>query len=254
MNIERVRFAGRLARRDPALLADYLRWFIEGRKLKPASTRQQQPDAVTMDQARSLLAERFGDWTDGPALGELRAHHLSDEARRGGTANMAGDSALGLLAYWTVRAARPQTVVETGVATGVTSAHVLAAIRDNGHGALRSIDLPPMDMITKRTVGAAIPESWKGNWDYRWGAAKRLLPTALQATPPMVFLHDSDHSYSHMTWELRTAWQALSPGAAILCDDTDFHSAFRDAAGTFGVTPHLVAQAEKRGTTGLLFR
>lgn len=254
MNIERVRFAGSLARRDPALLADYLRWFVVGRKLKPALTRQQQPDAITIDQARSLLAERFDDWTDGPALSELRAHHVDDDARRGGGANMGGDSALGQLAYWIVRAARPQTVIETGVATGVTSAHLLAAIRDNGHGTLRSIDLPPLDMITNGTVGAAIPEVWKRNWDYRWGSAKRLLPTALQAAPPVVFVHDSDHSYVHMTWELRTAWQALSPGAAILCDDADFHSAFRDVAATFGATPHLVAQAEKRGTTGLLFR
>jgi len=255
MNIERLRFAGRLARRDPVLLADYLRFFFEGRRIKPGLTRQQDPDAVTITEARRLLTERFGTWTDGPALSELRRHQYDGEARySGGGSEMAGDSLLGLLAYWAVRAVQPQTVIETGVATGVTSAHLLAGILDNGHGILSSIDLPPFDMIAGRRVGAAIPEAWKKDWDYRWGSAKRLLPKALPAKPPAVFVHDSDHSYAHMSWELRTAWQALTPGSLILCDDVDYHGAFRDAAAMFKATPHLVIQAEKPGTTGLLFR
>ena len=50
---------------------------------------------------------------------------------------MSGDSALGRFVYAVVRASRPDVVIETGVATGVTSAHILAALADNEHGELQ---------------------------------------------------------------------------------------------------------------------
>lgn len=255
--IAQARLAGRLAVRDPVLLADYLRWFVEGRKLKPARERQPQAGSIGPDEARTLLADRFGGWDDGPALAELRRWHVDSAARKGGTANMGGDSALGLTAYAAVRSHRPAVVIETGVATGVTSAHILAGLRDNGGGVLHSIDLPPTDMLSGDTVGAAIPAGWKDGWQYHWGSAKRLLPKVLQETAdaaPRMFVHDSDHSYAHMSWELRTAWEALSPGDLLVLDDVDFHTAFIDTAAALGAETHLIRQAEKQGTTGLAYR
>ena len=253
----RLRFAIEIGRHDPALLRDYAGWFFSGRRevRGPAATGV-APPSISPEQARDLLVERYGEWDPGPAYAELEARTLDDAARHGGGAVMAGDSALGLLAYWVVRAVRPRTVVETGVATGVTSAHLLAALRDNGSGTLESIDLPPTDMLADGTVGAAIPEAWKADWRYRWGSARRLLPGVLErAEPgPLVFVHDSDHSYEHMAWEITTAWERLRPGDALISDDVHFHDAFVATAAALGARPQLVTQAEKRGTTGLLFR
>jgi hypothetical protein len=44
--------------------------------------------------------------------------------------------------YGLVRALRPEFVVETGIATGVSTALISAAVIENGAGRLYSIDLP----------------------------------------------------------------------------------------------------------------
>jgi predicted O-methyltransferase YrrM len=180
---------------------------------------------------------------------------MAPQARIGGGSTMAGDSKLGQLVYEVARAVRPDTIVETGVATGVTSAHLLAALEDNGHGVLHSIDLPPTDMIAAGHVGAAIPSDLKHRWFYHWGASRRLLPKLLAGLDGrLMFVHDSDHSYANMAWEIRSAWRVMSLGGVIVCDDVDMHDAFLDTAGELDTEPLFVEQAEKGGTTGLLIR
>jgi predicted O-methyltransferase YrrM len=169
---------------------------------------------------------------------------------------MAGDSTLGELAYSFTRALRPALVVETGVSIGLTSAYILAAMADNELGELHSIDIPPPRMVAEKLVGSAVPPDLRDRWHYHWGSARRLLPRILSAQPGgrRIFLHDSEHSYRNMRWELVTAWGALAPGDVILCDDANFHAAFVDAARSVGGRPHLIGQSEKGGLTGLLVR
>lgn len=44
--------------------------------------------------------------------------------------------------YLLIRAIKPAIVVETGVAAGISSSHILKALCDNGSGFLHSVDLP----------------------------------------------------------------------------------------------------------------
>jgi len=206
--VRRLRFAIRVARRDPRLLIDYLRLWLGARGGAP-----EDPGWPAMDADRSLA--------------EL-AHSL-------------------------VRERRPATVIETGVARGITSAAVLSALAENDFGELHSIDLPPPRMLADGLVGSAVPEELKGRWRYHWGSARRLLPGVLaDSVGPRLFIHDSDHSYRHMRWEIETAWAALEPGDVILCDDAHFHSGFADAAAAVGAEPRFVDQPG--GVTGLLTR
>lgn len=46
--------------------------------------------------------------------------------------------------YLTVRLIKPETIVETGVSSGSSSAYILRALYDNQKGKLYSIDLPPV--------------------------------------------------------------------------------------------------------------
>src|SRR5690349_6830482 len=111
---------------------------------------------------------------------------------------MDADASLAELAYSLVRERRPATVIETGVARGITSAAVLRALHENGFGELHSIDLPPPRMLDAGLVGSAVPEELKPRWHYHWGSAKRLLPAVLaRSTGPRLFIHDSDHTYDH---------------------------------------------------------
>ena len=47
-----------------------------------------------------------------------------------------------------------------------------------------------------------------------------------------VFHHDSDHSYEHMSWELKMATERLDP-VAVVCDDIEQHRAFPEFASDF---------------------
>lgn len=49
---------------------------------------------------------------------------------------------LGALVYAIVRVLKPEIVVETGVASGLSSAYILQALEENRKGKLYSIDLP----------------------------------------------------------------------------------------------------------------
>lgn len=254
--LRQAKLAASLAVRDPRLLGDYARWAIEGRLHRPPERRRSDDsDPLEMDECLALVEAEFGAWDEGASLVRVREWSFDQRARIGGRATMAGDTLLGRLVYEVARAARPDTIVETGVATGVTSAHLLAALEDNGHGVLHSVDLPPSDMVAAGHVGAAIPSDLRHRWVYHLGASRRVLPKLLDNVQGgLMFVHDSDHSYHNMSWEIRTAWGAMGSGGVIVCDDVHMNNAFLDSAGELSAHPRLVAQAEKGGITGLLIR
>lgn len=168
---------------------------------------------------------------------------------------LAGDPALGGLCYELVRATRPARVVETGVATGVTTAYLLAGLEDNGAGLLESIDLPPLELSAAGAVGAAVPPELRARWRLHWGSSRRLLPRVLRGTGAVeLFVHDSEHGYANMRWELERAWDALAPGGWLVADDAGDHRAVADVAAAVGVAPAYVRQPGKAGITGLIGR
>ena len=248
----------RLARRDPRVVADYLRLSLKGRagRLEPARPAQ-APEAIGLDEALEYVSWRGGRWSEGPALAGLRSSPAPaaelPAAEIAGA--MATDPQLAKLAYSLTRAVRPQAVIETGVAGGLTSSYVLAALSDNGRGRLHSIDLPPPDLLMAEMVGCQVPPDLRGRWDYRLGASRRLLPRVLRATAGRrIFIHDSDHSYRNMRWELEQAWGELAAGDWILADDVNRHDAFAELAAAVGADPVFVSQSRPGGVTGLMLK
>jgi predicted O-methyltransferase YrrM len=248
-----------LTARNPMVLLDYLRCYLSDRlKLQQQRQRQHLAQALTPAEARQHLAQIVGDWREGPALVRLRAWAApmarANDPARAVAARMAGDRSLGELVYGLVRVLRPCAVVETGVATGVTTAHILAALADNAVGRLCSIDLPPTRLVGAGLVGAAVPTELRDRWVFHWGSSRRLLRRILLSEGDSIrlFIHDSDHGYTNMRWELEQAWKVLAPGGWLVADDVDMNTAFADVAGAVGAQPLYVAQRGKPGTFGLL--
>ncbi len=158
----------------------------------------------------------------------IRRRHLE-----GGRANYAQFRAP-LELYALVRSTRPDHVVETGVSSGVSSAHILLALRRNRRGVLHSIDLPtpqrgptlgaretPVALPAGRRSGWAVPEALRAGWDLRIGPSEDLLPRLVRSLPSIgLFLHDSRHTPGHLAFELATVAPRLSPGAIVLADNT----------------------------------
>jgi predicted O-methyltransferase YrrM len=130
------------------------------------------------------------------------------------------DSTQAQLAYLLSRVLEPETVLETGVAYGVTSAIILAALHKNGKGVLHSIDLPPIgDRASRAHIGMMVPAEYRNRWRLHLGISKRVLPGLFADGIGEVglFLHDSANIYQVQKMELQTVWPRLSsPGAAIV--------------------------------------
>lgn len=131
--------------------------------------------------------------------------------------------------YLLVRLIKPRVVVETGVASGASSAHTLRALEDNGEGELYSIDVPPEDLPVGKTSGWIVPDSLRNRWLLHIGDSKELLHPLLNELGQVdCFLHDSLHPYEHMLWEFKTVGPHLRPGGLFLAHDVGRHEAFRD--------------------------
>lgn len=141
--------------------------------------------------------------------------------------------------YLFTRSIRPETFVETGVLNGFSSAFILLAMQHNGKGTLYSIDIPPDDprvlaqgstpLPLGKSPGWVIPQELRKQHCLVLGPAEIFLPQVLvQYKPVDAFLHDSDHCYAHMMFELALAWIHLRPGGWLLCDNVEQNTALHD--------------------------
>jgi predicted O-methyltransferase YrrM len=251
---QRLSLIKQAAGKDPRLVLDYARWFFSSSSL--SMERHPVKGAVDHDEGLRRIRHALGPYEDGLALRELRewtrpesVDAIAEQTAR----DMSGDPSLGLLAYACVRALRPTVVVETGVATGVTSAYVLAGLEDNTHGELHSIDLPPTDLYVSGQVGSEVPPQLQHRWTYHWGDARRLLPKVLSAHRGQVgiFVHDSNHTYENMRSELEQALASVTNPGVVLADDVDANDAFAEA--TRDVESFYIRQDTKPGSTGIAF-
>ena len=131
------------------------------------------------------------------------------------------------LLYVLIRLVKPDCIVETGVSSGASSAHILRALHDNKSGKLYSIDLPPDNLPTGKASGWVVPQHLRSRWTLQIGDSKDLLGPLLQNLGEIdCFIHDSLHTYEHMTWEFRTTWEYLKPGGLFLSHDIGANEAF----------------------------
>jgi hypothetical protein len=150
-------------------------------------------------------------------------------------------------AVWCLtRHLRPDKVIETGVARGITSRFILEALERNGHGHLWSIDLPPLlHPALGDQVGAAVPDSSRHRWTYVRGSSRRRLPSLLAELGQIdLFFHDSRHSERNVSFELEQAMAHLRPGGLALADDIDLNCAWHTVARGVAPEDSIVCLAE----------
>ena len=135
---------------------------------------------------------------------------------RFGTTGLFGCEALYLL----VRASRPKVVVDTGVLYGASTAHILAAMADNGSGELHSIDIgrdsrePPHDFF--------IPAHLQSRWELIIGDSRNELAPLLRRCGNIdLFYHDSLHTWEHMLWEYGMALPYITERGVLASDDVE---------------------------------
>lgn len=161
--------------------------------------------------------------------------------------------------YALIRKRKPETLVETGVHNGVSTASMLLGLDANGLGKLISVDyaddrrtnggesrgngyfargrpscadagsavLPP-----DRESGWIIPDEFRDRWTLRSGRSQRELVHILSSQGEIdVFLHDSEYSTSCMLFEFELAWEWLRDGGLLLSSHIDRNKAFETFTG-----------------------
>jgi predicted O-methyltransferase YrrM len=181
-------------------------------------------------------------------------------ARRYNTGRATGRAGYeeGLYLYAVVRELEPLVAVETGVCNGVSTAFLLLALERNGAGTLHSIDLPEFagrdyqpDAFWEGKGGAVVPagkepgwmvpDELRGRWHLEIGRSQELLrPVLAELGTIDFFLHDSEHSYECMSFELRAAYAALRPGGILAADDFNWNEAFTELARDHGRRPVVI--------------
>lgn len=158
-----------------------------------------------------------------------------------------------VMLYLAARALKPRTFIETGVHNGMGSAFILLGLEHNGAGRLVSFDLPPDEqriidqgtnvMPNAKPQGWIIPDWLRHRHDLRLGRAELLLPPFLDQLDEAidVFLHDSDHCYSHMMVEMGLAWPKTSIGGWIMADNVEQNSSLFDFAKGVGSEAYVVS-------------
>jgi hypothetical protein len=157
-----------------------------------------------------------------------------------------GDARLGRLAWCLARHLRPDRIVETGVARGLTTRVLLEALERNGTGHLWSIDLPPLleDSLGQETA-AAVPERLYDRWTLLRGSSRRLLPGLVADLGQIdLFVHDSMHTARNVRFELEQIWPALAPGGAALIDDVEKNAATGRFLQALASTPAVISPSD----------
>ena len=149
------------------------------------------------------------------------------------------------LLYVLCKVIKPEVVLETGVANGVSSAFILKALDESNAGTLYSIDLPSVALRTvfHRESGWIIPKELRHRWKLFVGASRSLLPRVLPGLGVDLFLHDSDHSYDNMLFEFKCVWPFIRPGGVLASDDAIGHDALLDFCDSVGCAPIIVKDA-----------
>ena len=131
-----------------------------------------------------------------------------------------------------VRLSRPRNLVESGVASGVSSTFLLLGIRANSAGLLHSIDFPvfrkggrgnlPWAIPMGMSSGWAVPTKLRSRWDLRQGRSEDLLEPLLDEIGTLdLYCHDSPVDVEHFEFEMRTIRKHLKPGSLVVADNTD---------------------------------
>jgi Methyltransferase domain len=165
-----------------------------------------------------------------------------------------GDSSLCHAVWCVALHTRPDVVIETGVAHGVTSRIVLEALSRNHLGRLWSIDLPfPFDRRLHRETGIVVTGTCSLRWSYIEGSSKQQLPSLIAKVGHVdMFIHDSLHTAENTVFEMEQAASAMSAGGVILVDDIDSHMGFATFAKLHpGYRTIICPSADRSGMFGI---
>ncbi|MEM3008138.1 MAG: class I SAM-dependent methyltransferase [Candidatus Nitrosotenuis sp.] len=155
------------------------------------------------------------------------------------------DDRSGLFLYILCKITKPDKVLETGVAYGLSSMYVLQALSENNKGMLYSIDGIFTPWQSKETIGKAIPSHLRERWKLIIGVSSEKLNETLSSIGTVdIFFHDSLHTYKNMMFEFDTTWPFIRKNGFLVSDDISSNNAFYEFHSKLQIEPLILSQKE----------
>ena len=150
-----------------------------------------------------------------------------------------------LIFYW-ILSKKPSLVVETGVANGVSTSLILAAMDHISHGKLISVDISP-------DAGVIVDHNHP-RWTLKVtdGSNNQLSKTFQGIDNVDLFIHDGDHSYEHQEFEYNFFAHKLSINGFLMSDDINWSYAFHDFCRTRNLKPCIVSDLSNPKLFGIV--
>lgn len=154
---------------------------------------------------------------------------VSDGILRGIPYKLGGGGCYPLI-YFLIIKARPDVVVETGVAAGFSSYASLLALKKNAKGSLYSSDFPYFRIKNpEKYIGCVVPEELKVNWKLFIDGDKENIPNILKSIDKIDLLHyDSDKSYEGREGAMKLFEPYIDSRTIIIMDDIQDNPYFHD--------------------------
>lgn len=132
--------------------------------------------------------------------------------------------------YALIRKYSIEKIVETGVSMGWSSFMILEALNREKKGSLYSIDLNDSEIVKENGgVGYLVSSDHRTRWHLIIGDSKQHLEKLLHSLNQIdMFIHDSEHSDEHMSFEYNVAWKYLRKGGILCSDDINHSNVFKD--------------------------
>jgi predicted O-methyltransferase YrrM len=177
---------------------------------------------------------------------ELRESELPDQLlERGAGVAFTHELPQGALLYLIVRAQRPETILETGVRPGYSTAWLLAALEANGTGELTSLGPGPTAGrsagVHEVVVGQFVPPPLRARWTLALGNTEDRLREILARSGPLdLFFYDNGPDATRARFELHAAWERLSPHGILLSHHIDASPAWSAFCRSQGLPPQVL--------------
>jgi len=161
-------------------------------------------------------------------------------------ANSALEINSSLFLYALCKLTKPEKVVETGVAYGLSSSYILQALYENKKGMLYSVDFTYSPWHTKKMIGSLTPDHLRFRRKFVYGPSSVMLKKLLNSTGQIdIFFRDSLHTYNSMMYEFNTAWPFIKKGGFLISDDVLHNNAFFEFHSKLNLKPFLLSQKVK---------
>ncbi len=159
------------------------------------------------------------------------------------------DNTSSFFLYTLCKLLKPDKVVETGVAYGLSSMYILQALYENKKGMLYSIDFAFRPWQSQEMIGAAIPDNLRKNWKLIFGPSSKDLGKLLSSINPIdVFFHDSLHTFKNMISEFETVWPYIKKGGFFISDDISCNNAFHKFYSKLNLEPLILPQKSSQNS------